>query len=188
MSIGADVRSRAQPSPVRTVARTDRLTLRWLHAGDAPFILELVNDPSWLRFIGNKGVHTLADAERYIENGPAASCARYGFGLNCVQLNATSAPIGICGLIKRDALPEVDLGFAFLPAFRGKGYAREAAEAALRHAADELGIARVLAIVSPDNAASTRLLASLGFGPEGVLPLHDEGKVLDVYAVRIGRS
>src|SRR5689334_6377656 len=97
------------------VAETERLRVGWLDAGDSAFILELVNQPSWLRFIGDKGVKTQRDALRYIENGPMAMYKRVGFGLYRVELKDDGEPIGICGLIKRDGLNDVDLGFAFLP-------------------------------------------------------------------------
>jgi len=99
------------------VANTERLLLRWLDAGDSAFILELVNEPSWIRYIGDKGVKTIQDAQRYIENGPVEMYQRLGFRLNSVELKESRAPMGICGLIKREALVDVDLGFAFLPRF-----------------------------------------------------------------------
>ena len=105
---------------------TERLLLTHLDPADAAFILELLNEPSWLRFIGDKNVHSLDDARRYIENGPMAMYAAKGFGLYRVALKETDTPIGICGLIKRDTLPEPDIGFAFLPRAWGAGYAREA--------------------------------------------------------------
>ena len=113
---------------------SERLTLRELRDSDAPFILELLNDPAWLLHIGDKGVRTLDDARAYIANGPAASHLRHGFGLDLVELNTDATPIGLCGLIKRDTLQDVDIGYAFLPQFRGAGYAIEACATVLRHA------------------------------------------------------
>lgn len=146
----------------RPVIATERLVLRWLTGDDAPFILELTNDPDWLRFIGDRGIRTLDDARRYIETGPREMYTRLGFGLYAVERRDGGPPIGICGLIGRDWLESPDLGFAFLPAYRGMGYAREAAAATLDHARHALGIDRVLAIVSPGNADSIRLLKGLG--------------------------
>ena len=103
--------------PRMEVARTGRLRLRWLDARDAAFVLELVNDPAWIRYIGDRNVRTLRDAERYIDDGPVDMYARLGFGLYLVELTQTGEPVGLCGLIKRDALEDVDLGFAFLPGF-----------------------------------------------------------------------
>ena len=142
---------------------TERLILRQLVLDDAAFILELVNDPDWLRYIGDRGVHDLESACGYIQKGPMDMYARYGFGLWLVELKGEGTPIGLCGLIKRDTLPEVDLGFAFLARYRGRGYAREAAEAALAHGKNAHGLQRILAITSPDNARSIALLEKLGF-------------------------
>src|SRR6185503_20091394 len=104
------------------VLETERLILRWLSVEDAAFILELVNDPGWLRFIGDRGVRTLEDARNYILNGPVAMYQRVGFGLYLVELKQSATPIGICGLIERAGLEDIDIGYAFLPAFRGQGY------------------------------------------------------------------
>ncbi len=146
-----------------SVIETERLVLRRLTLHDAPFILELLNDPAFLLYIGDKGVRTQADACRYIETGPMASYDRHGFGLLRVELKDSGEPIGMCGLLKRDYLPDVDVGFALLPAHRAKGYTLEAASAVLAHARDALGLERVLAITSPDNVASIGLLERLGF-------------------------
>ena len=146
---------------------TERLRLRDLDAADAGFILELVNEPDFIANIRDMGVRDLAQARAYIEEGPRASYARHGFGLQCVELKQTCEPIGICGLVRRDTLPEPDLGYAILARFHGRGYAREAAAAALAHARDALGLARVLAITAPANQPSARVLAALGFREEG---------------------
>lgn len=145
------------------ILQTARLTLRRFTADDAEFILALLNEPSFLRFIGERGVHTVEDARRYIADGPVASYAQHGFGLYLVCLTDGGTAIGMCGLLKRDSLEDVDLGFAFLPAHWGNGYARESASAVLRLAWEEFALARVVAIVSPGNVASIALLGALGF-------------------------
>jgi RimJ/RimL family protein N-acetyltransferase len=145
------------------VLETERLVLRRLTADDAAFILELLNDPAFLRYIGDKGVRSHADACRYIESGPVASYERHGFGLYRVELKDGGEPIGMCGLLKRDYLPDADIGFALLPRYRSQGYAFESASAVLAHARDTLGLMRVLAITTPDNVASIDLLEDLGF-------------------------
>jgi RimJ/RimL family protein N-acetyltransferase len=145
------------------VIETERLALRRLDLDDAAFILALVNDPDWLRHIGDKNVHSLDDARAYLANGPIGMYATHGFGLYAVERREDGALIGMCGLIKRDTLDDVDLGFAFLPPYRGLGYAREACVAVLARAAREFAFLRVAAITSPDNAPSIRLLGSLGF-------------------------
>jgi RimJ/RimL family protein N-acetyltransferase len=142
---------------------TDRLRLRPLTFGDAEFIVGLLNEPSFLRYIGDKGVRDRASACRYLEAGPLASYARFGFGLLCVELRPAGVAIGICGLLKRDTLEDVDVGFAFLPGYWGQGYAREAASAVLAQGREEFGLKRIVAITSLDNEASIRLLGRLGF-------------------------
>ena len=154
-----------------TVLETDRLILRRLTLEDAPFIYELVNEPSWLRFIGDRGVRTLDDARAYIRKGPIAMYETFGFGLYAIQRKPDGAPMGLCGLIKRDFLTDFDLGFAFLPSFRGQGYAREAAAAVLIHAKEVGNLARVAAITSLDNERSIKLLESLGFRFDEVIKL-----------------
>ena len=154
---------------------SERLTLRELRETDAPFILELLNDPAWLLYIGDKGVHTLDDARTYIANGPVASHARHGFGLDLVELSTNGTPIGLCGLIKRDTLPDVDIGYAFLPQFRGAGYAAEAVAAVIKYAKDVLALPRLAAIVSPDNLASIRVLEKLGLRFEKMVRMSADG-------------
>ncbi|HYF61228.1 MAG TPA: GNAT family N-acetyltransferase [Herpetosiphonaceae bacterium] len=141
--------------------QTRRLSLRRLDVDDAPFIFELLNDPDFIRFIGDKGINTLDDARNYILNGPLASYERFGFGMYLVMLDS-GAPIGMCGLVKREALPDVDVGFALLPDFRGQGYAAEAAAAVVEHGRREFGLRRIAGIVDPANGGSIRVLEKLG--------------------------
>jgi RimJ/RimL family protein N-acetyltransferase len=154
-----------------SVLETDRLVLRELTPEDAGFILRLLNEPSWLRFIGDKGVRTVEDARDYIVNGPMAMYARHGFGLWLVELRDAAVPIGMCGLIKRDSLEDVDLGYALLPEHWGKGYAREAAAASMAHGRDAVGLRRIVAFTDPDNEPSRRLLEDLGFAFERLFRL-----------------
>ncbi len=156
------------------VLQTDRLILRRLTADDAPFILELVNDPDWLRFIGDRGVRTLDDAREYIRKGPVTSYSQNGFGLYAIQPKEGGSPIGICGLVKRDFLEDVDIGFALLPAFRGKGFAREAARATLTYARQVVGLDRIVAITSRDNEASGRLLEDIGLRFEKMIRISSD--------------
>jgi ribosomal-protein-alanine N-acetyltransferase len=142
---------------------TPRLELRRLADGDAPFVLVLLNEPSFIRNIGDRGVRTLDDARAYIADGPVASYARHGFGLYLVELKAPRTPIGICGILKRDVLPEPDIGFAFLPAYWSQGYGLESASAVRDYARETIGLPRLLAIVNPANDSSIRLLEKLGF-------------------------
>jgi RimJ/RimL family protein N-acetyltransferase len=165
------------------VAETERLRIRWLNADDSAFIFELVNQPSWIQYIGDKGVKTLKDALRYIENGPVAMYKRVGFGLYMVELREVGEPIGICGLIKRDALEDVDLGFAFLPKFWRKGYAFESATAVICYGRKVLGLRRIVAMLSQDNHRSTKLLETLGFSFEGTVRLQPNDEELKLYAI-----
>ena len=152
------------PMKHRPVLETDRLALRRLDADlDAGFILRLLNEPSWLRYIGDRGVRTLEDARRYMLDGPIDMYDRLGFGLFLAELRESGLPIGLCGLIKRDGLADVDLGFALLPEHCSKGYAFESASAVLSWGRRVLNIPRIVAITSPDNNASVRLLQRLGF-------------------------
>jgi RimJ/RimL family protein N-acetyltransferase len=144
------------------VLETERLILRHLSADDAEFILELLNEPSFIRYIGDKQVRNLDAARRYIADGPVTSYRLNGFGLNLVQLKSGQTPIGMCGILKRDTLPAPDIGFAFLPAYWHEGYAFESAAAVMKHAREVLALRRVLAITSPDNEASEKLLLKIG--------------------------
>lgn len=165
------------------VLETERLVLRRLTEDDAPFIFELVNDPAWLRFIGDRGVRTPDDARDYIAKGPVAMYARLGFGLYLVELKENRMPIGMCGLLKRDELEDVDLGFGFMPQYRGQGFAYEAAAGAMAHGWEVLGLKRVLAIVSADNHGSVRLLEKLGFRFERMIRLADDAEDIRLFAL-----
>src|SRR5512141_876389 len=167
---------------------TPRLVLRLLTLDDAPFILTLLNEPSWIRFIGDKGVRTEDDARAYLRNGPLAMYARHGLGLLLVELKPARVPIGMCGLIKRDVLADVDVGFALQPAYWQGGYAFEAASAVLRHGCEVLGLERIVAITSPDNERSVKLLERLGFGFERMLSLPGSDETLRLHAMAKDRG
>jgi ribosomal-protein-alanine N-acetyltransferase len=141
---------------------TARLSLRRLCLDDAPFVVALLNEPSFRENIGDRGVRNVEDAHRYLRDGPMAMYARYGYGLWHVARKSDGAGIGMCGLLKRDTLPDADLGYAYFPAHWGQGYALEAAEATLRHGAQTFGLRRVLGVVSAGNKASIRVLEKAG--------------------------
>jgi len=162
---------------------TERLIVRRISMDDAAFILQLLNEPGWLRFIGDRGVRSLDDARAYIQSGPLETYSRLGIGFGVVTLKAAGAPMGICGLTKRDYLDAPDLGFAFLPEHWGKGYAREAAAAVLTHGREQLKLRRVLATTRVDNFASQRVLECLGFRFERTVVRPDTGRELNLYAV-----
>ncbi len=165
-----------------SVIETQRLFLRELTVEDAAFIYELVNDPDWLRFIGDRHVRTLDDARNYLQNGPIAMYARSGFGLYAVELKSTHTPIGMCGLIKREGLDDVDLGLAFLPQHRAYGYASEAAAATLAYGRQKIGLKRIVAITTVDNVRSMRLLEKLGFLFERLIKLPNDDEELRLFA------
>jgi [ribosomal protein S5]-alanine N-acetyltransferase len=143
------------------VLQTARLVIREFMLRDAAFILELLNEPAFIEFIGDKGVRDVVAAERYLREGPLASYA-HGFGLWLVAL-PDGTPLGMCGLLKRDFLDHPDLGFAFLARHRGHGYGHEAASAVLRHAHDQLNLPTLHAITAFRNPDSVKLLGKLGF-------------------------
>ena len=155
------------------IATTERLILRELEERDAPFIMELLNEPAWIRFIGNRGIKNVDDARGYIVKGPVAMYANKGFGLWLVERASDLMPLGICGLIKRDSLEDVDIGFAFLERFWGKGYASEAGEATMAIGREHFALKRIVGITSPDNVASITLLEKLGLTREKVVKLDD---------------
>lgn len=163
------------------ILETERLTLRQFTAEDAPFILELVNEPSFIQNIGDRNVRSLADAVKYIETGPVISYARNGFGLYLVQLKESGESIGMCGLIKRAALEDVDVGYAFLPKFWSKGYAVESA-LAVKEQARSLGLRRLVAIVDPANIGSIRVLEKLGLTFEKMVRLAADDIELKLFA------
>jgi RimJ/RimL family protein N-acetyltransferase len=165
------------------VIETERLNLREVTEADAPFVLEVLNDPDFVRYIADRGVRTPEEARRYVAEKFTAAYRRDGFGLWLVEPKDSRAPAGLCGLVRRDTLPDVDIGYAFLPAFRSKGYAYESAAAVLAHARDAVGLKRLLAITNPDNAASVRLLEKLGMRFEGLVRLPPEESEVKLFAI-----
>jgi RimJ/RimL family protein N-acetyltransferase len=159
---------------IEEVLVTHRLRLRKFTVEDAPFIIELVNTPGWLRFIGDRHIHTLEQAVQYIENGPAKSYSENGFGLSMVETLKDRKSIGMCGLLKREQLDVPDIGFAFLPQYMCMGYAYEAAQAAVLHAHEVLGLPKLAAITLPENERSIRLLEKMNFRFEKKIKLAAE--------------
>jgi ribosomal-protein-alanine N-acetyltransferase len=151
---------------------TPRLVLRRLGFDDAPRLVRLLNEPSFIENIGDRGVRSIEDAPRYLREGPMAMYEKYGFGLMHAALKDGTF-IGMCGLLKRDNLPDPDLGYAFLPPFWGQGYAFEAADATLRQAARKFGLTRVLGVVSERNTGSIRVLEKLGMAFERMFTMRE---------------
>src|SRR5580704_14309265 len=163
-----------------TVIETSRLQLRELDFGDAKFILKLLNEAGFIRYIGDKGVRTLQDARDYISSGPMDSYCHNGFGLYAACFR-DGTPIGICGLVKREGLSEPDVGFAFLSRYWSSGYAVESAAAVLAHGRDTLRIKRVVAITSPDNQSSIAVLEKIGLKFERMIRLVDHSPELKLF-------
>ena len=163
------------------ILETDRLRLRRLSVDDAEFILRLLNEPSFIQNIGDRGVRTIDDAGAYILKGPIASYEQFGFGLWLIETKPAGLPIGICGLLKRDVLEDVDIGYALLPEFCSQGYAFEAAAAVMSYAKEKLGSKRVLAVVNADNQSSIRLLEKMGFQYERMVRLSDDAPEIKLF-------
>jgi RimJ/RimL family protein N-acetyltransferase len=157
-----------------TLIETEPLRLVEFTPGDAEFVLRLLNEPSFLRYIGDRGVRRLDDARRYIMDGPVAGYSRDGHGLMRVVRRSDGETVGMCGILRRETLPDPDIGFSFLPDYWSQGYAMEAASAAMRHARDVVGLGRIVAITTKDNGPSMRLLGKLGFRLDGQLTIGNE--------------
>ena len=166
------------------VLQTDRLRLRHMRPDDAAFMLAMLNDPAWHRYIGDRGIRSVDGAREHILNGPMAMVARHGFGFYLVERKEDGSSIGICGLAKRDFLDDVDIGYAFLPQYGGQGYAFEAAAGVLEHAR-AIGLQRLVATVVPENAASIRLLEKLGLRFERSFEAPDSTRALQLFGMAL---
>jgi ribosomal-protein-alanine N-acetyltransferase len=167
----------------KSIIETERLSLRELSADeDAEFILELVNEPAWIRNIGDRGIRTREAARDYILNRIASSYELNGFGLYLVALKDSGEPAGICGLIKRDSLDDVDIGFAFLERCWSKGYAVESAAAVMNHARRSLGLKRIVAITIPDNRGSIKVLEKIGLRFEKMIKMPGDEEEIMLFA------
>jgi RimJ/RimL family protein N-acetyltransferase len=164
-----------------SILETDRLLLRKITLDDAPFILDLLNQPAFIQFIGDRNVRTLEDAREFISNRYIAAYERFGFGLYLAALKENQTAIGICGLVKRDVLEDIDIGYAFLPQYWSKGYAFECAAAVMKYAKNTLGIKRVVGIVAPDNHGSIRVLEKLGMRFERMVKLSEDDMELKLF-------
>lgn len=169
------------------ILETDRLQLRTLTLDDAEFVLRLLNEPSFIQNIADRGVRTVDQARDYIQKGPLASYEKFGFGLWMVETKSANVPIGICGLIKREVLEDVDIGYALLPEFWSQGYALESASGVMTYAGTQLGLDRVVAVVNPTNTSSIRLLEKMGFQFERMVRLSDDAPEIKLFAGETGR-
>jgi ribosomal-protein-alanine N-acetyltransferase len=172
-----------------SIIETERLFLRELSADvDAEFVLELVNEPGWIRNIGDRGIRTIDGARDYILNGPAKSYAQNNFGLYLVGLKETGGRLGICGLIKRETLEDVDIGFAFLERFWSKGYAVESASAVMDYGRDALGLKRIVAITIPANQGSIKVLEKIGLHFEKMVKMATDAEEIMLFVSDISKD
>ena len=169
------------------IIETNRLILRWVEDKDAAFIFKLLNEPGWLQYIGDKGIRTLDDARDYITFGPRAMYKKIGFGLFLTELKDVHTPIGLCGLIKRDGLEDVDIGFAFSAHHHGHGYALEAAQGTLGYA-EKMSLNKIVAITSKENHSSSKLLENLGMEFDGFVSLPGDSQELKMYRLHLHNS
>jgi RimJ/RimL family protein N-acetyltransferase len=163
------------------VFSTQRMSIRHFELTDAAFIFELLNSPAWLQFIGNRNIDSIATAEHYIQKRLMANYQQ-GFGMYAVETKAEQIPIGMCGFIKREELPQPDIGFAFLPTYEGKGYAFEAAHATLNYGKTILGIQTVFAVISEGNEKSVKLTEKLGLQFRKMIHLQGDGEALKLFS------
>lgn len=163
------------------VLETDRLLLRRLSTDDAEFMLGHLNDPSFHRYIGDRGVRTVEQARQYLIDRVMASYERFGFGIYMVELKESREQIGTCGLVKRDGMEDVEVGFALLPQFWSEGYAVEATRAVMDYAHEELGIHRIVAIVNPGNDRSFKLLEKVGLKFERMIRLSESDSEIELF-------
>lgn len=164
------------------ILETERTILREVTTGDAEFILDLLNQPSFIKYIGDRGVRTVSEAIDYIESRFAESYEKFGFGMWAVELKETGTPMGICGFVRRDSLPDADIGFAFLPQYCSQGYAFESADASMDYGKNVLSLRRVLAITSQDNESSGRLLEKINFKFERLIKLPHDAEELKLFS------
>ncbi len=167
------------------ILETERLVLREITVDDSEFILDLLNQPKYLKYIGDKGVRTVEDAATFIENLIRKSYRDNGYGHYIVHLRDDPTPMGTCGYVRRDSLPDPDIGFAFLPQFEKRGYAFESADAVLKYGREVLGFKRVLAITTPDNESSGRLLEKIGFTFERLIDMPNDNEKLRLFVSEI---
>ncbi len=164
------------------ILRTSRLYLSKINKKDAPFLYQLMNDPDWILNIGDRQINKLEDAEKFIANRFIKSYKKNGFGFYILRLIDDDNPIGICGLIKRDGLDHVDIGYALMPKFRGNGYAFEATKVVYAYGVNHFKLDKIVAIVNPGNKKSEQILEKLGLQFEKMITLPNETKEIQLFS------
>ncbi|MEA3285961.1 MAG: GNAT family N-acetyltransferase [Candidatus Marinimicrobia bacterium] len=170
------------------ILNTSRLKLRQIHLSDADFMLELLSSPSWKEYIGDRKVNSIAEAEAYILSKVIPSYEKFGFGFYMIITRADQTRIGICGLIRRAGLEDADIGFALLPAFEGRGFALEAAQAMLDYGIKVHALERIVAITVNHNRRSITLLEKLGMNYEKMIKLPDDNEPLMLYSNKLKKQ
>lgn len=165
------------------VFTTERLTISHFNVNDSAFILELMNTPGWIKFVGDRGIKTIDDAKNYLTNKMLGSYTEFGFGMYAVRLKNSKITIGMCGLVKREGLEDVDIGFAFLPNYNGQGYAFEAASATMNYAINDLELKRIVAITLKENTSSIKLLEKIGLQFEENINIADDPEELMLFGM-----
>ncbi|MEO1263951.1 MAG: GNAT family N-acetyltransferase [Bacteroidota bacterium] len=163
------------------VLETERLILRHATVGDAPFMFKLLNDPSWIEFIGDRGIKTVEDAQNYILDRIIKSYEENGFGLFLTVLKKDKTPIGLCGLVNRPQIEDVDIGFAFMPGFKGKGYGYESASAVIKYGREKFGLQKIAAITVKENVRSIALIKKLGLRYEKTFAFDGSSDMAELY-------
>ena len=169
---------------MNVILETERLMLRELNLNDSQFMIELLNSPGWLQFIGDRNVRTETQSMAYLEHGPLRSYRENGFGLYLVERKSDHLGVGLCGILKRDFLEVPDIGFAFLPEFNGMGYAYESAGATMKYATDTLKIPHLCAITTPENVRSIRLLEKIGLKLSGTILYPETNEELLLFSTK----
>lgn len=175
--------SRSANNPDVTILETERLVLREIEEDDAEFVLDLLNQPSFIKYIGDRGVRNVEQSREFIESRYRKSYSDHGYGLYAVIRKADGTPVGMCGFVRRDSLPDADIGFAFLPQHERQGYGYESASAVMKYGRDVLGFTNVLAITSQDNDVSGRLLEKIGLRFDRLIQLPPDNEVLKLFSV-----
>ena len=164
---------------------TQRLGLRRLTLEDAALMLAIWNDPAFIRHVGDRGIRTLDEARTAMGEGVLQLYEKHGYGPYRMALKSADTPIGICGMFHREGLEDPDIGYGVLPEYCGKGYAYEAARAVVEHATSELGLARIIAIISPGNEASIGLIRKLGLKFEKMYRMPGEDDDVCIYGMQL---
>ena len=165
---------------------TDRLRLRWLTEDDAGLLLAIWNDPAFIRHVMDRGIRTEEAALEAMKEGVLKLYPEYGYGPYRVSLRSDGTDMGICGLLKRENLPDPDIGYGLLPDFCGQGFAIEAARAVVAHASEVMHLEKILAIVSPDHPRSISLLEKLGMVREGTVRMPEDDEDILLFGLSLG--